>query len=261
MTSTSSSLLRVFVLVALLASACATGGDPALRAPTEATCTDESGELTELSIDVPTEAPPGSETALVYTPACLNLDDAHLLIMFHGAGQQPTAWTDDPVGIHTVSDELLANDDINQTVIVAVGGAQNPGFADTAVSPLLAAIDAELGGVPRLITTLGFSLGGPTALRAAIHPELQADSLVLVGSVWTDDLPELINEADADGRLSITRVFLDAGVDDSFGDSIPDQQAAFESHVASLKIDRAPGGHSVEYLASRTTEWLLWVAG
>lgn len=214
-----------------------------------------------LTVDAPPGAPVGAEQALVHVPPCVDIDKARLVLLFHGSGLQPSVWLDEPVQMGVVADKLLGTGEINQVVLVAPGGADDASFVDTALVPLLNEINAELGGVPTRITTIGFSLGGPTAVRAAVHQDVQADSIVLVASVWRDVLVDVVNDADQANYFAIERVFLDAGTEDGLGNSIPEQTAAFEPFVDSIKIDRPPGSHNVAYLVTRAPEWLTWLDG
>ncbi len=250
-------------LAGLGISACATGGDPALRPASPTECTESEGTTTTLTIPAPAGSPLGADVALAHLPPCVDPTSARLVLLFHGSGLRPATWMDEPVEMGVVADRLWTAGEIGEVILVAPGGADNVSFADTALGPLLTEIDAafgtQFGERQGRITTIGFSLGGPTAVRVALDPAVRADSIVLVASVWRDTIGTEIATAARTNSFAVDRVFLDAGVDDGLGTPIPEQQAAFDPYVDSIKIDRPPGGHNVDYLATRVADWLTWL--
>lgn len=243
------------VACAVLATACR--ADVSSRGA----CEDNEGSVRALTVDVEPIAPAGSEEALLWLPACADIERLQIVILMHGAGLSPATWFEEPIDVAAIADRLDRAD--VDTAVLAPGGADgNQFFIDHTLAPLLEAVEAEMGRTVPVIGLGGYSAGGPTVARLAFGPDrIDVSRVGVWAPVWG---PQYLRWIEDDlANTSISTLLLDAGADDGLGRSLVDIADAADASGADVEVtlERPPGGHNMAYVASRIDVWLPVLAG
>ncbi len=224
-----------------------------------ATCEEATGERVELSAEVGALAPMAAGRVVVHVPPCVDPAEADVLVLFHGGGLGPASWWDEPVRATAVMDDLTLAGDFEPTIVVLPGGSDGGHFfAEHALGPVLQTVEAFRGAPIGSLRYAGFSAGALTAGEATVVPDgPDIDRLGLFGAIWSNGLNMDLADNPGDPALMI---LADTGVDDGGGEIfVPAIAEAAASAGIEMTVVRHPGGHDLDFVASRIEAWLRWL--